>query len=1225
MNNVLKKVFSFSVVITTIMWSIGVAALVPSDDAEGATCPTLAAGDMVKVKGKPAIYAVNNNLEILYFPSGDEFKSWRPTYGGYISITQECFDTLDVPATYPGGINYHPGSYIVKRPSSDQLYVVEPNNTLAKITPELAEALYGADYTVMTVADPFWPHYVNRGDDITTAVAHPGMLVKVDGTIYYVDADSSLREVTDTGFTANGFQERFVRELSASAIAGLTGGATIDAEVPAITDKTQSGGVTTSPEATGGNLTVSLSGDTPSGVQAPGATSYNDVLHVTLSASSKAVEVTGVTLQKLGLAVRTDISGTSVWVDGVRYGSIATSLDDNGNVTIGFGNNPIMIAAGSSKVMMVKLNILSGAAATTVGMSLTGVDTNGTVSGLPVLGNMASIVTAEALASYTVATSTVSGYASESTASSVTGQLEIGDTQKEVGKWTFAESGNEDLTIESLTFYIQGTVNDETHLKNWTVYGPDNLARGTTEMSNDRFVTVPVNYKLTKGYSKTLALKVDVADGSNKYFALSIQNDYDVLAKGAAGYYILPGSFDTNGYVPGSGWFKIKQGDVSIQRAATSPSGSISAGSTDVVLAEFDVKALGEALEVRKMALEIEAGQELDADLTGNVKVQSADGSKTYLSRTYSDFITSSSTGDTSFATGTQWDLSTYINLDSLETKSLRVVATVADGATSADSYLVKMGKMYVKRMSTLDYQTKPNATTAYPGNTLTVQAVGLTAAKNTSVGDSTLAAGAGDVVLGSFKLQAGAAEDINVTQMVVDLTTSTWVENIGLYDGDTLLGSEIVSPTTASNTFSVSLTVYKNQVKTINVKGDVKSTAVADDNHVASVSAITAVGASTGESAITSPMNVTLQIMTYGSAELKVTNDSSVENMILLPSATKQLVGISKYEAVNSDITLKKVTYAVRNASNTLEGTAANYGDIELRKADGTVLATAPVVDSGSTSLVTFTGFSYTIDAGDTDKLYLYAEVNDSGVMTPASINTLSIYSDASTAMEAYSGTGLLGRAAIGDSNVAGNDTYFCTSSPMLFHNTAPIIAKHGSSPVGVQTPSSESEIFRFTVNNPGTRDMRINSTTVYISTSGMAGLGTVTSFKLYNGDTLLATESDTTINSSSPTTTIEWGPGNDNSSRMDDFNVSPGDTKTFKVTVNSSNIRTGVDSGNNVYVTASLDGATGYSANNGNGEADWSDGVIEYYYTPVSGSENATEYTASDSYDVNGNTLTY
>ncbi len=215
--------------------------------AVGPSCPVLSNGDMVKVIGKPAIYSVDKYLQALYFPSGDEFKSWRPTYGGYLSIDQACFDSLNVPKNYPAAVNYRPGSYLIKRPSSDQLYVILPGNTLAKITPEAAEALYGTSaYSggvgnkVMTVSDVFWPHYVNRSADITEAKAHAGMVIKVSGKIYYVDMENKLREMTTAGFSANGIQERFIRAVQELAIAGLVEGDLIEMEIQELTNKTQS-------------------------------------------------------------------------------------------------------------------------------------------------------------------------------------------------------------------------------------------------------------------------------------------------------------------------------------------------------------------------------------------------------------------------------------------------------------------------------------------------------------------------------------------------------------------------------------------------------------------------------------------------------------------------------------------------------------------------------------------------------------------------------------------------------------------------------------------------------------------------------------------------------------------------------------------------------------------------------------------------------------------------
>ncbi|MFA5061794.1 MAG: hypothetical protein WC526_01460 [Patescibacteria group bacterium] len=208
--------------------------------ATAAGCPALSAGDMVKVTGKAAIYSINSNLQVLYFPSGDEFKSWNVdnSYGGYKSVSQTCFDALSVPSSYPGAVNYRPGSYIVKRPSSDQLYVVEPGNALATISVADAKALYGDSYKVMTVADPFWPHYINRGSAISGA-AHQGMLISKDTKTWYVDAGNVLREVTANGMTANRFKTNFVHTVADSYLTGFTTGSLINDVLSSLSDRTQ--------------------------------------------------------------------------------------------------------------------------------------------------------------------------------------------------------------------------------------------------------------------------------------------------------------------------------------------------------------------------------------------------------------------------------------------------------------------------------------------------------------------------------------------------------------------------------------------------------------------------------------------------------------------------------------------------------------------------------------------------------------------------------------------------------------------------------------------------------------------------------------------------------------------------------------------------------------------------------------------------------------------------
>lgn len=521
-----KKFFTFSVVITTIMWSVGVAALVPSV-ANGAVCPTLAAGDMIKVTGKPAIYAVNNDLKVLYFPSGDEFKSWRPTYGGYISITQECFDSLSVPSTYPAAVNYHPGSYVVKRPSSDQLYVVEPNNTLAKITSAAATALYGAGYTVMTVSDVFWPHYVNRGADITTAVAHPGMLVSNGGVTYYVDTDNSLRTVDSAGMTANGFQTRFARAVASSAIAGLSAGTAIAAEVPALTDKTQSGGVvaaTIPVTPVAGTVSVALSANSPSAGSVVVLAENVPYSKATFTAGSDAdVKVNSVVIGRQGLGSVSDFSSVTLYDGATKLGSTRTTWDSDDTITYNIPNG-WTITKGTSKELTIVGKLASGKSGTYNALGINSVSLSaGTASGLPVYGNQMTGVTVSNIGSVTIDNQGAAALTKKIGSADVLlagFQLTLDDYQ--AGKLNKITLKNQAATLNA----------SDGDLANITLWNGSTKLAGPVSMVNDKITFVlDTPFAIARNRNADFLVKGDIVDGATHKveFVLNASTDLSVV------------------------------------------------------------------------------------------------------------------------------------------------------------------------------------------------------------------------------------------------------------------------------------------------------------------------------------------------------------------------------------------------------------------------------------------------------------------------------------------------------------------------------------------------------------------------------------------------------------------------------------------------------------------------------------------------------------------------
>ena len=183
----LKLYWSF--IVTILVVSFSVVILTPT--AQAAECPTLVAGNLFKVPDNSAVYLLNTNMERMYFPHFTVYKSWYEDYSGVVEIPNTCVDNYPVPSAPPYGVNYRPGSRLVKVQISPSVYAVEPGNKLVKIgSEEVAIALYGVDWAskVIDIADVFWPNYISRGSEIVDAVPHEGMFVKtIDSVdVFYI-------------------------------------------------------------------------------------------------------------------------------------------------------------------------------------------------------------------------------------------------------------------------------------------------------------------------------------------------------------------------------------------------------------------------------------------------------------------------------------------------------------------------------------------------------------------------------------------------------------------------------------------------------------------------------------------------------------------------------------------------------------------------------------------------------------------------------------------------------------------------------------------------------------------------------------------------------------------------------------------------------------------------------------------------------------------------------
>ena len=978
----------------------------------------------------------------------------------------------------------------------------------------------------------------------------------------------------------------------------------------------------------------------------PSGSLYNKVLTLKLTAGKDGATVTGVTVTRGGYVENTKITGVSLWDDaGTRYGNIITALTADGKATISFSGSPIVLGAGQSKSLYVAINIDSTVTSGTVNFSVVSasdvaVSNSVPVQGtFPVTGTTFSLVDGSAsLGNVYLDDQAVSGLSS----TSGDGNIEVGQTDREIYKLQLNQSNSKEaVRLEKITFYGEGTIRD-TDLKNWKLYSPEGNVLATAEKMADRYVTFVLTtpYTIDKGLSKTLSVKADVADGSGYYTRLSIQNDYDVVVKGVTtGGAIQPKDSAGNELTQSdtqytNGYFKVKAGLLTVSKAAGSPSGSVAPSSQNVVLAKFDLKSAGEKLEIRKMGLQISYDTTSGAKaLTGTVNVKDATTGETYLS------ISADTTGlqATSTVTTTTMDtylhnLSSYITVEAGATKTIEVTGTISSSAASTDDYTAKVGRFYTKRISTNDFTYL--ADSVYSGNQVTVGDVTLTVTKNAAFANTNRAKSATGVKVAEFVLQASSADDVRINSISFDVASSSYIQNLKLMDGTTQLGSTIGTPSASSNSFTTNFTIAKSQSKVLSLYADVLSSATNNDGFQVSVASagVSGYGVNSSKSLSSTPSAaLALQTITVKAPSLTIAADSSKPtSKIVLAGQTGVELNKIRFEASNEDLTLRKITLQLLSASSTgwktATSTAPNFSMLYLY--DGSTLLQSASVNSvtGKVLFALDASKYVTLPQSQQKTLTLKTDISGSGILEPTSVVAVMVNSSSTSDMEVYSSQGQLAEGSV-------TVTSSSTSNYFLFHDAAPTITNALSNATG-KIGQATDVVGKFTVANSapaGGRTLTLESFAVVASLSlNSSTSSAVTNFRLYDeADQLVATSAAATIygaSVASSTATITFA---STSGAWVTQEIGAGASKTYTIKADTSNIESAVSNAGTTNTTLSLkvDGTKGYlSTDSTTGpEYYWNTGGVIYRYTQATTNTVFGTNYASDSYPVDGATLSY
>jgi len=1126
---IMKKLITLSVVLTTILWSMGLGAFVPT-----ASAATIAAGDLIKASGA-AVYYYAADGKRYTFPTESTFLTW---YKGWSSVSVKTITDNELSAIDLGGnVVVRPGTKLIKIATVPKVFAVMPKGKLAWVNSEAtAKAIFGDNWNknIVVIPDGFWTNYTDSGVALSGTVYPEGALVKYGTDIYYVNADGTKSKIaSESVMTANNWDMSYV--LTGSSSISMTTGTEITAAVGTVIDVSQGGGAGTGAVVTGGNLSVALASDNPvaayvvSDATTDGSAYMTPVMKVTLT-SSVATEVDSISFTRGGISANTDFANLYLF-DGDTLVTDAYSLSNN---TFIFNKNFIV---NGSKTLTLKADLIAGTSGSkNFNFSLAGTDAVKLVSG--------SVSGSFPISSNTMITSSITDLA-KVTVVSVNGtpgsSVDAGATDQTLFKFTV--SGNDQkVEISKITLTAIGTIESNVFSNLYLWDGTKKVGETVASLDSSKKVT----FNLTTPYtidreSKTFQLKGNVDRGTSRTFYFEVENAYDMTIRDT-NYNVMvkpieanesPVTPDTWTIVYNTTTSTITTGSLVISYdTVNSPNGNIARGATAKTIGIWKLKAVGEDVKVTSLTVNstVTAGWSTDDVDNGRVYF---DGSQVGTTK---DLDTNGVT-----ATGTEFTFGSSLVVPAGVEKELKVIADIrhGDGTAITDGHTLKAdlaaGSSNAMRMST----GTTFSTAASTGNTLTVTAPTLTAVNNSSLAAQTVIASAQKAKVASFLFTAGAAEAVTLTTVSItnydkDGSTTTYgignaFQNLVLYNGATQLGSTISSPSTTSgadNSFSFTgVNIGASQSVQLDVYADVKSSIAdgtnwdnADSFKVASASGTSADTNASVDATVTTALGQALTAASSGT--LTIANASTPTMPIstyLVSGKTEQTVATWKYSASNTeDINVYRVV-VYETGTDGLPGNAQN---LKLFVDGNQVGSTIPaLIDStDNTAVFESTTPLFTVTKNSYKYLTLKTDITGSDNAT-FSVDSSDLKFAVKNVATITASTDVSAKGVLSGTYVAGAAGATYTANNMKVTKTKPTFTK--VNPTSTTLTPGTMEVLRFKIAADAGADVTFDGTNHNIRfTIGQNGAeATARAANIYDAETglTIATALSYALNTSS------------------------------------------------------------------------------------------------------------
>lgn len=918
MSNLLKtgkKAVTVVVVMTTIMWSVGVFALPAAFAATS--------GDLIKIKctGQnstvcQAVYYLGANGKRYVFPNEKTYKTWYADFQSVKEISQTEMESYPI----GGNATYRPALKMVKITTDPKVYAVAKGGTLRWVNSEaVATALYGSTWNkqIEDVPDVFFTNYT-LGSDISVA--------------------SSYDKAAETA-----------------------GSTSINV------DKNLSGG---GPVTGGSTITVALASDTPASGIVMGSAARVPFTTLTLTASSDGdVVVDSVSIVRGGIAqdgafADFDLLDASTMLP---LNGLSKSLNSSHEAIF---SDDITVAAGTTKKVIVSANMTTGLLSSyagetpTVGVSAIVLKGGATLVGaLPITGNYQNVN-----GTMTVGTAAIAVGANSPAAST----KEVGSKDYIVSSIKISNNSTatgQDFTVKSVTFTQNGSAAPE-DLQNIRLINTNTSETlGTVASPTSKKISFTgLNLSVKKGNNITLDLRLDIKSGSARTVSLDVDQKSDVVI-----YDVLRSSNVVPSYtnsasaaVTSSPYYNpsdttIGNGKLRIESLAIT-SNKIAENAKKVLIGKFKFVVEGEKVNITSMGFKVTTSTASTGNgIITNLVSQDASGASLTSAKdpvlNIAGQLTATSTDTVSLPVG-DTTVMVYGNLDANFIANDTVqVGIFPEGITVRGDV---SGNLIT-----------PTPAGQVQSTSLNVKAAALAVSVGTTPASQTVVAGTPNLEVAQLILDASdSGMDIRVTQvgiLVKDTSAQPNIlDTIKIYDGATEVpvnsSSQTCSGTTcsvtgrATTTLSISagnLKITKGTTKVLSVRGNVGTADTSGSFYVELVEDLIAAIDEEGQTVTETYTAGTAATMTLSSGgTLQISLGTDPKAALVVAGTTVEIgkfIAKAKYEGMNiSDIGFQ----IVANTETDIDGAYSNLDQIELWEQGGSAALGTQIVNAARATI---------------------------------------------------------------------------------------------------------------------------------------------------------------------------------------------------------------------------------------------------------------------------------